>query len=169
MIKTWIKICMCAMVAVSLVACGTKQEFTEKEISATEFKEKIDNKESFVIMLERDNCPYCEAIDEYIEQTKQEHDGVTLYMLDVTDFELSRESEDATTLISTSEDGQLLLEVVPYFLYTPTIYRVKDGNVEMAGIGFDDVEKTVSQWGVNSTIDFDVADSVDLWEFIESK
>lgn len=158
---------MTLFIGLSLVACsGTGDGFQEIDITATEMKQMIDDKESFVVIVERDNCNFCEAIQEYIEETKAEHPGVVLYRLDSTDFELKKETEDSNTLISTSEDGNILLDIAPYFLYTPTIYIIEDGKVTESGIGFGTTDKTVSLWGLDSPIDFDQAETVDFWEFI---
>lgn len=165
--KKLVKLLLAMCTVLALVACSnTGDGFQEIDITATELKEKIDNDESFVFIVERDNCNFCEAIQEYIEETKAEHPGVTLYKLDATDFELMKETEDSDTLISTSEDGNTLLDIAPYFLYTPTIYVVENGEVVDSGIGFSTTNKTVSQWGLDSAIDFDQAETVDFWEFI---
>ena len=63
---------LCAFVlCLSLVGCGAKTPFEIKEISATKLQKKLDNKESFVVIIERENCPFCEALQEYIDKTKE--------------------------------------------------------------------------------------------------
>ena len=53
---------LCTFVlCIGLVGCGSKTPFEIKEISATKLQKKLDNKDSFVLIIERENCPYCEA------------------------------------------------------------------------------------------------------------
>ena len=131
-------------------------------------QEKLDDKEDFVVIVEREGCSYCEALDSYIEETKQEHAGLVLYKLDSTDFDLKREKEEDMTLVTTNEDGQILLKMAPYFLYTPSLYIVEDGKAIQAGIGYNDLTHEVSLWDVDSTIDFNQAEPQDFWSFVES-
>lgn len=161
------KLILALFLGVSLVACSSEvKEFQKVDVTMSEVTEKIENKEDFVMIIERENCSYCEAIDEYIEETKNEHPDLTLYKVDSTDFKLSKPSDDATTLVSDTEDGKKLLEIAPNFFYTPTIYVVKEGKVEQAAIGFGKTDKTVSVGGLDSPIDFDTAPTKDFWEFI---
>lgn len=161
------KLILALFVGITLVACSSSNdEFKEVDITASEMQGKIDNKESFVVIVERENCNFCEAIQEYIEETKAEHPGVTLYKLDSTDYGLQKETEDSQTLISTTEEGNILLDIAPYFLYTPTIYVIEDGVVTESGIGFSTQNKTVSLWDLDLVIDFDTTQTQDFWEFI---
>lgn len=149
--------------------CTMSQEaFQEIDVSAQELQEKLDAKEDFVLIIEREGCSYCEAIDSYIETTQEEHPGIVLYRLDITDFDLVRQKEDDMTLVSQSEEGQILLDMAPYFLYTPTLYIIENGEATQAGIGYDEATKEVSLWDVDSTIDFDQAKGQEFWSFVES-
>lgn len=149
--------------------CTMSQEaFQEIDVSAQELQEKLDAKEDFVLIIEREGCSYCEAIDSYIETTQEEHPGIVLYRLDITDFDLARQKEDDMTLVSQSEEGQILLDMAPYFLYTPTLYIIENGEATQAGIGYDETTKEVSLWDVDSTIDFDQAKGQEFWSFVES-
>ena len=107
-------------------------------------------------------------IDSYIETTQEEHPGIVLYRLDITDFDLVRQAEDDMTLVSQSEEGQILLDMAPYFLYTPTLYIIENGEATQAGIGYDETTKEVSLWDVDSTIVFDQAKGQEFWSFVES-
>ncbi len=149
--------------------CTMSQEaFQEIDVSAQELQEKLDAKEDFVLIIEREGCSYCEAIDSYIETTQEEHPGIVLYRLDITDFDLVRQEEDDMTLVSQSEEGQILLDMAPYFLYTPTLYIIENREATQAGIGYDETTKEVSLWDVDSTIDFDQAKGQEFWSFVES-
>ena len=116
-------------------------------------------------MVIRDQCDFCQALKNYIDLTSQEHDGVILYTIDSTDFGFKREKEE-DLLTSDTEDGQALLNLCPYFLYTPSIYTVEEGNIVTSGMGFDDLSKSVSVWDLDSFVDFNEAQQVEFWDFI---
>ncbi len=164
----WIKKGWIALFGISLLlmsACS-KTNFQEVEVSMQEVETMFENKESFQILVERDNCPFCESLNQYIEDTKQGH-ALTVYKLDTTDFEFSKRKQEDEVLQSGTEEGQKFLEKFPYFLYTPTIYTIQDGVVRSAAIGFNEENKTMSEWNVDSSIDWDKADEVDVWKYLE--
>lgn len=154
------------LLAVSGCAPASKP-FEIKELTIDQVAEKMEKGETFVLQVERDNCPFCEAANAYIEKTKDEHPDTVLYRLDSTDFKLMREQEGDMTLISQTENGQKFLGLFPYFLYTPTLYAVIDGKPYSAGIGYDEQNNTVSQWDTQSTIDWNESKPVDIWSFID--
>ena len=65
--------CLSLCCLVLLSGCSSQEAFQEVEIDAKELQEKLDDKEDFVVIVEREGCSYCEALDAYIEETKQEH------------------------------------------------------------------------------------------------
>lgn len=160
-IKCIVAVCMMLLSC----SCAKQEPYQQIEITTEELKEKLDNKETFKFMVIRDNCEFCNALYNYIDQTSQEHDGVILYTLDSTDFSFSRESQE-DVLSSSTEEGQYLLELCPYFLYTPTIYVVEQGTIVNSGIGFNDLNKCVSIWDLDSFIDFNEAEEIEFWKFI---
>ena len=81
---------LCTFVlCIGLFGCESKTPFEIKEISATKLQKKLDNKDSFVLIIERENCPYCESLQEYIDKTKDEHPNLVLYKIDSTDYGFS--------------------------------------------------------------------------------
>ncbi len=158
------------LVFLFLVGCSANKEpFIQTEISATQLQEKLDTHEDFVLMVERDNCAYCKAMNNYIEKTKGEHGGIEVFVLNTTDFGFSRKSEDSNVLISNTDDGQILLQMAPYFSYTPAIYVIQDGKVVDSGIGFNQADATVTVWdNMDQVVNFDTAQTEDLWDFIET-
>ena len=89
---------LCTFVlCIGLVGCGSKTPFEIKGISATKLQKKLDNKDSFVLIIERENCPYCEALQEYIDKTKDEHPNLVLYKIDSTDYGFSKISQDSSS------------------------------------------------------------------------
>lgn len=159
----------CAFVlCIGLVGCSSKEPFEIKEITATKLQKKLDHKDSFVLIIERENCPYCESLQEYIKQTKDEHPNLVLYKIDSTNYGFSKISQDSKQLQSSTEDGKILLDMAPYFLYTPTLYVIENGKDTHAGIGYSEDDHSVSLWDVDSTVDFDLADTQEFWEFLET-
>ena len=128
----------------------------------------IDNGKIKDLIIERENCPYCESLQEYIKQTKDEHPNLVLYKIDSTDYGFSKISQDSKQLQSSTEDGKILLDMAPYFLYTPTLYVIENGKATHAGIGYSEDDHSISLWDVDSTIDFDLADTQEFWEFLET-
>ncbi len=160
-----------AMVLVLGLAGCQKQDplepLTIQDIDINQLETKLADQETFTLLVERDNCNFCAAMNAYIEKTREEHPGqYNVYRLNTTDYELYRENEGDMTLISSTEQGQKLLAIFPYFLYTPAIYKIEDGKPVNCGIGYDESRHTVSNWGVDSTIDWNLAKPVDLWEYL---
>ncbi|EOS61833.1 hypothetical protein C815_00421 [Firmicutes bacterium M10-2] len=150
-----------------MVGCAADHTYKQIDVTMDEVEQKIKDGDTFNLLVERDNCPFCEQLNEYIEDTKENH-GVTVYRLDVTDFEFKREKEEDTTLISDHADGKKFLETFPYFLYTPTIYKIDEGEITEAAIGYNSEQEEMSLWNVDSTIDWDKADTIGVWEYLES-
>lgn len=142
--------------------------FAIEEITVGQLQTMIDNKESFLLLTERDDCPFCEKLNEYLEQTKEGH-NVLLYKLDTTDFDFKKENAEDKTLVSDTEDGKKFLELQPRFLYTPAIYKYVDGQADQAAIGFNAETNDISIWDTASTIDFSEAETENVWTFLESK
>lgn len=147
----------------------SREPFTKETIDMEQLNEMVEKQESFVLLIERDNCPFCQALNEYMDDTQEEHAGITVYVLDITDMDLKKPDEDAKTLVADTESGKQLLELVPYFYYTPTLYRFEDGKATAAGIGYNSSTYEVSLWGVDSSADLETAETRNVWDFIEQK
>ena len=123
--------------------------------------------DTFLLLVEREGCEFCQAMNDYIEETKGDHPEVHLFRLDTTDFDLVKENAEDKTLVSSTEEGKEWLKLQPYFLYTPAIYRYENGKSDEAAIGYNVVTEEISLWNTTSTIDFDTAKTEGLWEFLE--
>lgn len=155
----------------SFVGCANTQDANKeleiKEINMEVLQEMIADKETFTLMVERDNCPFCNSMNTYLEETKADHLGkYNVYRLNTTDYELYREAEGDMTLISSTEEGKQFLSIFPYFLYTPSIYKIEEGLPVDVGIGYDEANYTISNWDVESTIDWAQARQVDVWTYL---
>lgn len=140
--------------------------FEEKKITINNLQEMLEQDETFILLAWREDCSFCAALEQYLEETGSQHSNLVLYTIDTTPFELYRDGGEASTLLSDTKDGKEFLEIFPYFLYTPALYQIRDGFVINSGIGFNENNYTVSEWDVDSTVRFDVADEVDVWTFI---
>ena len=152
------------LLACALVGCNSAKAYEEIPVTMDEVVEMCERQEDFVLMVERENCPFCEELHELIDKSKQEHPGVQVYVLDVTSFQFKKEGD---TLISESEEGKAFLELFPYFLYTPSIYEIRSGEAVQVGVGFDAALQEVSVWDVDSIVDFHRASDQNVWKFIE--
>lgn len=160
---------LCASIlCLSLFGCQQKTPFQEKSLTASQLQKKIDKKQSFIVIVERENCPYCEALNKYIKETKDEHPNLVLYKIDTTKYGFTKKDEDSKQLTSSTKEGKTFLNIVPYFYYTPTLYVIQKGKPKHAGIGYDEQTKSISLWDVDSPIDFDSADTQEFWEFLET-
>lgn len=151
-----------------LIGCQSNEAFQEIDLSVKELQTKLEDQDDFVVIIEREECPYCEALQEYIEETKDEHPNLVLYRIDSTDFNLTKIDENTKQLQSDTKGGKLLLEMAPYFYYTPTMYVIEDGKATHAAVGYSETNHEVSLWDVDSVIDFDLADTQNFWEFLEA-
>lgn len=168
MMKRFFKFLLVILVCLGMYGCTSNVEpFKIVDISASQLQEKLDNMESFVVIIERDNCPFCEKLAAYVEKTQKEHPGLMLYRIDTTNYGLSMISEEERRLTSNTEDGKILLEMAPYFLYTPSMYVIKDGKPVESGIGYNEVNHSVSLWGLDSEVDFNTAKMEEFWDFLE--
>lgn len=165
-LKKW----MMALLVPVLLLCGCagqKQEFTITDVTVQDVKDMADAGDTFLLLVEREGCDFCQAMNEYMEETKEDHPEVKLFRLDTTDFDLVKEQAEDKTLVSETEEGKAWLELQPYFLYTPAIYRYENGKADEAAIGFNVVTDEISLWDTTSTIDFNTAKTEGLWEFLE--
>lgn len=158
-------------VFLSFAGCANTQDANKeleiKEINMEVLQKMLADQETFTLMIERDNCPFCNSMNTYLEETKADHKGkYNVYRLNTTNYELYREAEGDMTLISSNEEGKQFLSIFPYFLYTPSIYKIEEGVPVDVGIGYDEANYTISNWDVESTIDWNQARPIDVWTYL---
>lgn len=166
MLRLAVLLAGCLAVLAGCSAPASQKPFEISDISMDELSQKMDEGESFTLLVERDSCNFCQSMNVYLEKTKDEHPGIQVYRLNTTDYELYRENEGDMTLVSSTPEGQAFLARFPFFLYTPAIYKIQDGRPVEAGIGYDEARQSVSVWNTDSTIDWTAARPVDLWDFL---
>ncbi|MBP3852490.1 MAG: hypothetical protein J6D36_08090, partial [Erysipelotrichaceae bacterium] len=81
------------LIGFSLWGCVSREPYQQIDLTADQLQKKLDQKESFLLLVERENCPFCEKLDVYKEKTKEEHFNVTVYRLDSTDFKLEQQED----------------------------------------------------------------------------
>ena len=164
--KKIIKFLCIFLLAFSFTGCGKPKDYEEVVVTMDEVHDMMEHQKDFFLLVERKNCPFCEKIHEYIDKTKQEHPGIKVYVLDTSDFKFSKK-KDEEVLSSKTKEGKLFLKSFPYFMYTPTIYKIQEGDAVEAGVGFDEATKQVKIWDVDSVADFDKAYSRYVWLYLE--
>ena len=160
-------IVVCASLMCGCVAPAQAAPYKIVDVTMDKIDDMMEEKQTFTLLVEREGCNFCQAMNEYIEETKDEHNGIVVYHLDTSDFELYRENEGDMTLVSDTEEGNRLLEIFPFFLYTPAIYSFEEGKPVDGAFGYDETKHTVSTWNLNSTIDWTLAQNVPVWDVIE--
>ena len=115
----------CAIVAVVIAAVGgliyagvkingNKKELDKHlvEINVKELKEKIDNKETFILVVTRTDCSHCEAFKPVLKDVYKEYN--------ITGYEIN-------TANIAKEDESLYTDLVPNIEGTPTTVFFKNG------------------------------------------
>lgn len=165
--KKWIQLFLVCTLFLTTSGCAKKQEYTEIPVTMDEVQEMMDHQEDFILLVERENCSFCQRLHDYIEETKKEHNDVTIYILDTTEFHFKKESQDSNILAAETEEGKAFLKEFPYFMYTPSIYVISSGDATVVGSGFDATTKEISLWDVDSVIDFNRANVQNFWSYVE--
>ena len=165
--KKWLKMILTCALFFTMSACVNKEEFEEIPTTMAEVQTMLDGQEDFILLVERENCPFCEKLHDYINETKREHNDTKVYVLDTTNYKFKKETPESKTLMADTEEGTLFLESFPYFMYTPSIYIISSGEAVSVASGFDAITKEVSVWDVDSVIDFDKANNKNVWQYME--
>ena len=84
-------------------------------LSGEEFKEKINNKDSFILLLIQTGCHFCEEFKPVVNEVIKEHTDLKIYALNLTDMS----SDDKAFLINIANTTS-----------TPTMIFVVNGEEE---------------------------------------
>lgn len=99
---------------VTIMFCGCSKEERIVEISLDEFKEKMANKESFVLYVGNEGCSHCISYRPVLEQVLEDYD-ITIYQIDNSKLDNS-EFAEFRTYVNISG--------------TPTVAFIADGEEE---------------------------------------
>lgn len=100
-----------------------------KEITIPELIEKIDNKDTFVLIVSRNSCTHCQKLEEELDKTTKDHNTI------IYNVKLDETSYD--TLVS---DVKKLEKYVSEPGTTPHVYYMKDGKEVDSFEGFDEAQ-----------------------------
>jgi predicted bacteriocin transport accessory protein len=99
---------------VTIMFCGCSKEERIVEISLDEFKEKMANKESFVLYVGNEGCSHCISYRPVLEQVLEDYD-ITIYQIDNSKLDNSKFAEFRTYVNISG---------------TPTVAFITDGEEE---------------------------------------
>lgn len=116
---------LCSMLV--LVGCSSSKGGKVVEISVDEALQKIENKDTFILMVTRTKCEYCDMMHEMLDKTINDH-ATIIYNVVMDD------SDDATL----EADVTKLEEKVAQPGRTPHIYYVLDGVSTEEIVGFNE-------------------------------
>lgn len=121
------KIIMFALCCWMLLGCSTKITNPAQVITIglDDVRHKFEQKESFVLLITRSKCEYCESLLHMIELTKEEHE-LSIYQVIMRDDTVEHLNEDIDALETyVSRPDQ-----------TPHYYNVIEGEVVDAQMGY---------------------------------
>lgn len=117
------------MFALLLIVCGCSSSQALKSIGYKELKEKIENKESFVLYIHKTGCSHCESYEPVLKKV-------------VTDNKLTIYSINTASLESAEENS---LKEKVNLKGTPTLIYIEKGRSDINGslIGEQSSEDTI--------------------------
>lgn len=109
--------------------CSSKEASTGKvlDIGVDDAITKIEKEQTFVLLVTRSKCTYCEALLEVLKNTISEHDTVIYNAV-----------MDDSTLESFDKDKEKLEKYVKDPTKTPHYYYIKGGEVIDSEMGFSE-------------------------------
>lgn len=141
MMKKLLCISFCVL-SLLITGCAKADLGKMNDISQEQLAEKMDNKDSFIVVFTQPTCGYCNEFKEMLEDYLPDH-GVTLYDLSIDRKVLSEEELD-----------ELLEKIHVYFpdmSSTPDLYYVKDGEI-VSNFDADKIDLNVEE-NFNAWID----------------
>lgn len=121
------RICMIFLLCFVLIGCQSKKiESSVNIITLDEFEERYKNKENFILIIGRDDCPNCISLLELIEYTNIEYEYNILY--------LKYSSENKEEFLGKVENYFENIEMIPYYAI------IVEGQIEKTGQGYSEAE-----------------------------
>ncbi|MEF2782154.1 MAG: hypothetical protein U0N20_03570 [Clostridium sp.] len=120
---------LCCLFLVS--GCSSQEQEPGKilEIGIEDAFSKMDNKDTFLLLVSRDKCYYCQLMEKMLDETIEDHPTV-IYNVKMDD----------STTDKLYADHDLLKTRLEKPGTTPHVYYIKDGEVEADMTGFDESE-----------------------------
>lgn len=123
-------VCLLAFTACSSTEKKGKIEYT----SIAAAFEKMDNKDSFILLISKDTCSHCEEMNDMFDDTLKDHDTV------IYNVKIDESSEEAY-----NADIAKLEERLDKPNRTPHTYYIEDGAVKDELVGFS-ADKPTKFW-----------------------
>lgn len=128
-------------IIVGFILCGCSKANNDKiiELTFSEFKEKVDNKESFALYIGNDNCSHCISYTPTLIEVLNEY-NITIYKIDNTKL---------------SDEEYTLFEKYINISGTPTIVFIENGEEETSLnriVGETSKEDTIKRFKTNGYI-----------------
>lgn len=131
--KIVVSLVLCLML---LSGCGSSSKYSEPiSLDFEGFKEKIENKESFALLVWRTGCSHCESFEPKLDKV-------------IKDYDLEVYSIDTSKL---SEKEYSVLENKTFVQGTPTTFIFKDGVKTDKMVG-DKAETAIIEFFKNNNI-----------------
>lgn len=108
-----------------------------KEINATTLVNKIENDESFIIMLGFPACPWCQALMPVLDECCKNDNYRNIYYCDLKDMRDNPESIDKANYEYLYNFSTIALDTAKDRINAPTLLAIKDG--EIVGFNLDTV------------------------------
>ena len=103
-----------AIILCTFILCGCNKSVIT-DISYKEFKEKIDNKESFILYVSKDDCAQCKLFDPKFEGVLKDYNIKDVYKIHLNEF-TEKETKEFDSILRVSG--------------TPNVIFVTKGNEE---------------------------------------
>lgn len=105
------------------------EEHIIKELSASELVSKIANKETFVVMLGFEACPWCQALMPEYNNCGKKNDISVLYYVDIKDMRDNSESNDYIYYLALKNYFSDIVDQEKDRINAPTVLGIKDGKL----------------------------------------
>lgn len=149
------KIILLLILSLSLTSCscGKKKNIMENypsltdkkhiivEITPEQLVEKISNKESFIVTLGFEECPWCQALMPEYNYVAKEEGFKEIYYCDIKDMRDNLESKDRIYYLGLYEYFNEVVDQEKNRINAPTMIAVKDG--KLSGFHIDTVSSHI--------------------------
>lgn len=123
-----------------------------KELTPKQLLDKVENNESFIVLLGFPACPWCQAIMPEYNEVAKELNIQAIYYVDIKDMRDNPESEDHDIYLTLYEKFEAVVDQEKERINAPTIINIKDG--QLVGFHIDTVSThTINEAGILPPLD----------------
>ena len=125
----------------------TDEKHIIKELTPKELLTKVENKETFIVLLGFPACPWCQAIMPEYNEVAKALNIKEIYYVDIKDMRDNPESVDHNIYLTLYEKFIEVADQEKERINAPTIMNIKEGN--LAGFHIDTVSShTINEAGI---------------------